>query len=134
MSMRGIISYTFEYDGRGDDPGCVELQIHYDFTPGTPGTGRGVSLENYDPGSGHEVDYDHAEREVEKDGKKVWNRLKTGEWLDEQCRNYLETREEDDLIEGLPNGGERDPDDDRDDRIERDRMEREYSRDLGGEC
>lgn len=129
--MKGILNYTFEYDGRGDDPGFVELQIHYNFTPGTPGTGRGVSLENYDPGSGHEVDYDHAERDVGLGGQTIWQRLMPGEWLDGQCRNYLETREEDDLIEGLPNGGERDPDDDRDDRIDRELMERHRPNDEG---
>lgn len=129
--MKGILNYTFEYDGRGDGPGFVELQIHYNFTAATP-EHHSYNPENYDPGSGHEVEYLYAEREHWQDGtKQVWNRLKTDEWLDEQCRNYLETRDESDLIEGLPNGGERDPDDDRDDRIERDRMERERPSDEG---
>lgn len=119
------LPYTFEYDGRGGDPGFVELQVHYFFAAGTPETGRFGAPENYDPGSGPETDYDYAEREVEVDGKKVWERLKPGEWLDEQCKRWLATRDESDLIEGLPSGGERDPDDARDAMIERRMMERE---------
>lgn len=115
------LSYTFEYDGYGADPGFVECRVNYFFAAGTPETGRFGSPENYDPGSGPEVDYDYAEREVEVDGKKVWNRLKTGEWLDEQCQRWLASRDESDLCDGLPNGDERDLDDARDEMIEGDR-------------
>lgn len=126
MTQHASLGYTFEYDGRGTDPGFVELQIHYNFTPGSPETGRyGGPPENYDPGSAHEVEYLHAEREVDISGNKSWVKLIPGEWLDILCRNYLETREECDLIEGLPNGGERDPDDERDAVIERWWMERD---------
>jgi len=123
---KGMIYYTFEYEPAGKGaPGYVELQIHYFFNPSTPETGRYGSPESYDPGSGHEADYDYAEREIERDGKKIFERLMAGEWLDGQCIRYFASREECDLIEGLPNAVERDPDDDRDERIERDRMERE---------
>lgn len=104
----GTLCHTFEYDGYSKDPGFVELCIHYTFTPGTPETGLGYMADpaRYDPGSGCEADYDHAEREVETDGKKVWQRLKTGEWLDEWCQSWLASRDEADLIEGLPSRGD----------------------------
>lgn len=109
-SQKGMLCHTFEYDGVGkDDPGYVELRIYFDFTPDTPETGRGYMADpaKYDPGSGHEVDYEWAEREVERNGKKVFERLKSGEWLDEHCQAWLAKQEESDLIEGVP-GMERD--------------------------
>lgn len=107
--IKAEIGHTFEYDAPAGDPGFIELRIHFDFTPGTPETGRGYLADpaHYDPGSGHEVDYDYAEREVTIDGKKVFQRLKTGEWLDEFCQHWLSTRDADDFNECVP---ERDPD------------------------
>jgi hypothetical protein len=103
MAMtRGTLPYTFEYAGYGNDPGFVELEITFGYTPGQPESGRFGPPENYDPGSGHEVWFEYAEIEVERDGKKVWERLMPGEWLEGQCRAWLETRDEDDLVEGLP--------------------------------
>lgn len=128
MSQKGMLSFTFEYEAVGkDDPGSIELQVHFNFTPGTPETGRySGPPENYDPGSGHEVEYLHAAREAWEDGtKQVWRRLKTGEWLDEHCQAWLASRDEADLTEGLPDGGEPDPDRQREDREERRQMERE---------
>jgi hypothetical protein len=103
---KGTLSFTFEYESGANDPGFVELVITYGFNPGTPETDRYGSPERYDPGSGHEVWFEFAERETERDGKKVFERLMPGEWLEGQCRTWLESREECDLIEGLPNGGE----------------------------
>lgn len=126
MIHKGTLSHTFEYDGYGGDPGSIELRINYNFTPGTPETGRySGPPENYDPGSPHEVEYLYAQREIERDGKKSFQRMKTGEWLDGWCQSWLASREECDLIEGLPNGGERDPDDARDAEIDRRLTERE---------
>lgn len=120
MTQRGIIHHTFEYDAPKGDPGSIELRIHYEFTPGTPESGRFGPPENYDPGGGHEASYVYAEREAWVDGtRKVWNRLKGGEWLDEFCQHWLSTREASDLIEGLPDGGEPDPDRLREDRADR---------------
>lgn len=101
MTYRRSLCFTFEYEAYGkDNPGFVECQIHYNYTPGSPETGRySGPPENYDPGSAYEVEYLYAEREVERDGKKVFERLKTGEFLDEQCVKYLDSREECDLID-----------------------------------
>jgi len=106
--IKAEISHSFEYDGYGDDPGFVELRIHFLFTPGTPESGRFGLPENYDPGSGHEVDYDYAEREhTDLGGNKHWIRVQQGEWLDGYCRHWLSTRDADDFNECIP---ERDPD------------------------
>ena len=127
-----MVPYTFEYEAIGkDDPGCVECRIHYEFTPGSPEVGRFGPVEGYDPGSGPEVGYDYAEREVTKDGKTTWNRLKTGEWLDEQCRAYLAHQEPSELVDDDEGP---DPDDARDARIDRELTERDSPRDFGGEC
>lgn len=131
MSLKGMLPHTFEYDAPKDDPGCVELRIHFNFTPGTPETGRySGPPENYDPGSGHEVEYLYAEREVVRADKyqnprTVFERLKSDEWLDEYCQSWLASREAVDLLEGLPDGGEPDPDRQREDREERRQMEHE---------
>jgi len=125
MSHKGMLSHTFEYDGYNGDPGHIELRIHYNFTPGTPEAGRGYLADPalYDPGSGHEVEYLYAQREVEIDGKKTFQRLKTMEWLDEWCRSFLASRDADDLMEGIPSGP--DPDDARDAEIDRRLTEKE---------
>lgn len=108
-SVKGMLRYTFEYEGVGeDDLGYFECRVHYDFTPGTPETGRGYMADpaRYDPGSGHEVDYEYAERDVGIGGQTIWQRLMPGEWLDGHCRAWLAEREECDLIEGTPDRGE----------------------------
>ncbi|HXJ61924.1 MAG TPA: hypothetical protein VNU68_35240 [Verrucomicrobiae bacterium] len=110
MSIKTFLDTTFEYDAPAGDPGFVELRIHFDFTPGTPETGRGYLADpaRYDPGSGHEVDYDYAEREhTDPGGNKHWIRIQQGEWLDEFCQHWLSTRDADDFNECIP---ERDPD------------------------
>lgn len=131
--IKGTLCHTFEYDAIGkDDPGYIELQVHFTFYPGTPETGRySGPPENYDPGSAHEVEYEWAEREVERGGKKVFERLKTGEWLDEHCQAWLASRDEDDLTQGLPC---LDPDAQRDDRDERRAMAREMPDNWGDDC
>ena len=130
MNQKGVLSYTFEYDGRGKDPGCVELQIHFGFTPGTPERGNYGPVENYDPGSGFEVWMEHAEMEVHCDGKTAWQSLIPGEWLEGQCENYLATREESDLTDCLPDN-EPDYDRMRDERRDRELTERHRPREEG---
>jgi hypothetical protein len=121
-TIKSLLAFTFEYEAYGDDPGFVELAIHFNFTPGTPETGRFGPPENYDPGSGHEVEYLRAEREcVDANGTKHWVAIPSGDFLDEQCQKYLASRDEDDLLSALP---ERDPDDERDARRDMRLMER----------
>ena len=125
MNHKCTICHTFEYEAVGkDDPGYVECRVHFDYTPGTPETGRGYMADpaRYDPGSGCEIAFDYAEREVEVDGKKVWNRLKTGEWLDEHCQAWLAKQDESDLENDLPDPN---PDRGREDAHERRMMERD---------
>ena len=114
MTHKGMLIVAFEYDGYGGDPGHIEIRIHYNFTPGIPETGRGYLADPalYDPGSGHEVEYLYAQREVHEDGKKVFRRLIYDEWLDGWCQTFLASRDADDLMEGVPSGP--DPDDARD--------------------
>lgn len=122
-AIKSSISFTFEYEAYAkDDPGFVECTIHYNYLPGTPETGRySGPPENYDPGSAHEVDYLRAEREVERDGKKVWLPIADDEFLGEQCQRYLASRDEDDLAEGSGP----DPDLAYEDMLERRRMDRD---------
>ena len=142
MSIKGMLFYTFEYDTCGKyDPGFVELQVHFAFRPGCEAQIYGDPSKCY-PAESYGVDYDYAEIAVERDGKEIFERLKPGEWLDEWCQSWLASLDEahlayasisapmarrndasvsGDLIEGLPNGGERDPDDDRDARFDRER-------------
>jgi hypothetical protein len=99
-TYEGSKNYTFEYEpANEDDPGYVECRINFEYTVGTPETGRGYMADpaNYDPGSRCEIAYDYAEIEVERNGKKVFERLKTGEWLDQHCRARLASWDESDL-------------------------------------
>lgn len=132
--MKIVTNHTFEYEAVGkDDPGYVECRVHFDYTPGTPESGRyNCPPENYDPGSGAEIAFDYAEREVETDGKKVWNRLKTAEWLDEHCQAWLAAQDESDLENDLPDLSGPDPDDERDRQIDREMTERERPSDERG--
>jgi hypothetical protein len=115
--VRGLLFFTFEFEAYPSRaPNHVECQITYNFWPGSPETGRFGAPENYDTGSGHEVEYLYAERDVGVGGQTIWQKLLPGEFLDEQCVKYLESRETDDLVE--PDDGP-DPDDARDALIER---------------
>ncbi len=133
--QEGCLAFTFEYEAYAkDDRGFVECRITYNFHPGSPETGRySGPPENYDPA--HEVEYLYAEREViGAGGGKHWSRLHPGEFLDEQCQAYLHAREKCDLIEGLPNGGDPDPDATRDAREDRRLMERDEPVNWGDDC
>lgn len=126
VSLKCTTSHTFEYEAVGkDDPGFVECRIHFDYTPGSPESGRYGAPENYDPGGGCEIAYDYAEREVTNAyGKKSFETLMRGEWLDEHCREWLEKQDESDLENDLPDNRP-DPDRMREDREDRRQMERE---------
>lgn len=126
MSHKVVTHHTFEYETVGkDDPGYVECRVHFDYTPGTPESGRhNCPPENYDPGSGAEIAFDYAEYEMHGH-KGFWRKLIPGEWLDEHCKAWLAKQDESDLENDLPDPGGPDPDDERDQRIDRELTERE---------
>lgn len=101
MTTKGTLNVTFEYDPYNGDPGTVQLHIHFGFNPGTPETGRFGPVEGYDTGSAHEAWLEGAEREVERDGKKIFIPLIAGEWLESWCAAWLASRDEAELVEGL---------------------------------
>lgn len=123
--QKGMLEWLFEFDGPDDTD--VEVRIYYTYQRGIAANVSGPA-DNWYPAEPHEVEYEYAERQTrdpKQDGKLIWHRLKTNEFLDEQCQAYLASRDEDDLTEGLPDGGEPDPDRQREDREERRQMERE---------
>lgn len=115
--MRGAIERTFEYYDRLLTLQCVEVRIHFTFTPGCEAQTSGPAELCY-PAEPAEWEFDYAERERQPfevrptdfpGMQQDWVRLLDGEWLEGWCRDVLCYTEECDLIEALPDRG---PDED----------------------
>lgn len=128
-AIKSFIEHTFEYVDWNGDSDTVECRVHFTYRRGSPAILWG---DNAHPGDPPEVEFDYAEREHWVDGtKRVWNRLKTGEWLEEHCSAWFHAKDLGDIENAALADNEPDSDRGREDRIERRREERERPSDEG---
>jgi hypothetical protein len=98
MMERGTLYRTFEYVDHAQNNECVEVRIHFTYSPGCEAQTSGPA-ERCHPAEAAEWEYDSAQREGPPGS---WKGLHPGEWLEEWCRDTLENTEECDITAALP--------------------------------
>lgn len=102
--IKSFLEHTFEYVDWNGDSDTVECRVHFTYHRGFPAVYYG---DNACPADPPEIEFDYAEREHWQDGTtRVWNRLKTGEWLEEHCAAWMASRDVDEFVRVLPQKGD----------------------------